>query len=276
MSAPRNEQLESLLRVIDDWPCERAGAAVVLPDGETIRHGITEAPFALASVTKLLTASGVLLACEEGTVALDDRVGEDGHSVEDLLAHSSGIGPNGRRLSGAQQRRIYSNAGYDLLGDHVSANAEMSFAAYLSEGVFAPLGMLTAALTGPPAHGAIASVDDLVNWVTRLPQLLAPETLDVMITPHVPDLAGVLPGYGRQTNNTWGRGPEIRSTKAPHWTGSRNSPSTWGHFGQSGTFLWSDPRSAVSLVVLTDRRFGEWALPLWPALSDAVLACVAD
>jgi hypothetical protein len=25
-------------------------------------------------------------------------------------------------------------------------------------------------------------------------------------------------------------------------------------------------------VVLTDRDFGDWALPLWPALSDSVLA----
>jgi hypothetical protein len=25
-------------------------------------------------------------------------------------------------------------------------------------------------------------------------------------------------------------------------------------------------------VVLTDRDFGDWALPVWPALADAVLA----
>ena len=81
----------------------------------------------------------------------------------------------------------------------------------------------------------------------------------------------MLPGYGRQTPNTWGLGPEIRDHKSPHWTGAKNSPDTWGHFGATGTFMWSDPAVEVSMVVLTDRDFGDWALPLWPAVNDAVL-----
>jgi len=29
--------------------------------------------------------------------------------------------------------------------------------------------------------------------------------------------------------------------------------------------------------VLTDRDFGQWALPIWPALADAVISeCLAD
>ena len=92
-----------------------------------------------------------------------------------------------------------------------------------------------------------------------------------MTSPYLPELRGVLPGYGPQDPNTWGLGPEIRAQKQPHWTGSKNSPSTWGHFGQAGTFLWVDPVANVSTVVLTNRTFGEWAVPLWPAFSDAVL-----
>jgi CubicO group peptidase (beta-lactamase class C family) len=72
--------------------------------------------------------------------------------------------------------------------------------------------------------------------------------------------------------NDWGLGFEIRSEKTPHWTGRSNSPSTYGHFGQSGTFLWIDPRARLGLVALTDRDFDEWARTAWPALSDAVLA----
>lgn len=91
------------------------------------------------------------------------------------------------------------------------------------------------------------------------------------VTVQFPGLAGVLPGYGSQRPNDWGLGFEIRDGKSPHWTGSLNSAATFGHFGQSGTFLWVDPVADLALVALTDRDFGEWAHPLWPALSDGVL-----
>jgi CubicO group peptidase (beta-lactamase class C family) len=82
----------------------------------------------------------------------------------------------------------------------------------------------------------------------------------------------VLPGFGRQQHNDWGLGFEIRDAKAPHWTGTGNSPATYGHFGRSGTFLWVDPAARLACVVLTDREFDDWAKQAWPALSDAVLA----
>jgi hypothetical protein len=50
---------------------------------------------------------------------------------------------------------------------------------------------------------------------------------------------GVVPGFGRQSRSDWGLGFEIRDRKAPHWTGQRNSPPTFGHFGRSGSFLCS-------------------------------------
>ena len=71
--------------------------------------------------------------------------------------------------------------------------------------------------------------------------------------------------------NDWGLAFEIRSEKHPHWTGTENSPRTYGHFGQSGTFLWVDPAAELSCVVLTDRAFGDWAKPLWTDVSDGVL-----
>ncbi len=86
-----------------------------------------------------------------------------------------------------------------------------------------------------------------------------------------PGLDGVLPGFGRQRPNDWGLGFEIRDGKSPHWTGAANSARTYGHFGQSGTFLWVDPDAETALVVLTDRPFGEWAHAVMPALSDEVL-----
>ena len=76
----------------------------------------------------------------------------------------------------------------------------------------------------------------------------------------------------RRIPNDWGLGFEIRGHKSPHWTGAKNSPRTYGHFGQSGTMLWIDPDAQLGLVALTDRDFGPWAAQAWPALADAVLS----
>jgi hypothetical protein len=37
-------------------------------------------------------------------------------------------------------------------------------------------------------------------------------------------------------------------------------------------FIWADPVAELALVVLTDRDFGEWALGVWPAISDSVIS----
>ncbi|MDX1619967.1 MAG: hypothetical protein R3320_03190, partial [Nitriliruptorales bacterium] len=84
-------------------------------------------------------------------------------------------------------------------------------------------------------------------------------------------LDGVLPGFGRQEPNDWGLGFEIRDGKDPHWTGKKNSPRTFGHFGQSGSFLWVDPAVGLACVAVCDRAFDDWAREVWPAFSDGVL-----
>jgi CubicO group peptidase (beta-lactamase class C family) len=85
----------------------------------------------------------------------------------------------------------------------------------------------------------------------------------------------VLPGFGRQDPCDWGLGVELRDGKHPHWTGRRNSPQTFGHFGQSGSFLWVDPVAGVACAGLADRDFGPWAADAWPDLADRVLAELA-
>jgi CubicO group peptidase (beta-lactamase class C family) len=106
--------------------------------------------------------------------------------------------------------------------------------------------------------------------------LIAAETLTAATTAQFHELSGVLPGYGRQDPNPWGLGFELRGTKRPHWMGATNSAATFGHFGQAGTFIWVDPVAEVSCVALTDRPFDDWARPLWPSLSDAILAEAAE
>jgi len=261
---------------LDDWPCTSVSAAVIKPNGDIATHGDTTQVYALASVTKLLTASAVHLGIEEGSLEADQILDERGATVADLLAHAAGIAPNGNVLDDPGRRRIYSNAGYEQVAAALETATEMPFVTYLSEGLLGPLAMTSTTLVSSPAFGAESTVDDLVRFIGGLSSLLDPSTIDAMTSAHLPELIGVLPGYGRQTPNPWGLGPEIRGTKQPHWTGDRNSPETWGHFGQAGTFLWHDPTTRISCVLLTDLPFDDWAKQRWPAFNDDVITELLD
>lgn len=262
--------------MIENWPVETAAAAVVRADGTVVgAHGPTGRPFALASVTKPLAAYAVLVAYEEGAVELDDPAGPEGSTVRHLLAHTSGLAFDEHRVMAAPgTRRIYSNAGFEVLGDHLTKVTGIPFAEYLRQAVLEPLGMKDTTLDGSPAKDAVSTVDDLVRFAAEVqaPRLLDPRTvLEAMSVVH-PGLTGILPGYGHQRPNDWGLGFEIRDGKSPHWTGGSSSPRTFGHFGQSGTFLWIDPDARAACVALTDRPFGPWAIEAWPPFTDAVLA----
>ena len=256
------------------WPVGTAAGGVVDAGGVRAGGGPVDEPLAWASVTKLLTALAVLVAVEEGTVGLDDDAGPPGATVRHLLAHAGGLGPDGAVLAAPGTRRIYSNAGYELLADVVAGAAGLPFATYLGEAVLAPLELTGTTLEGSAAAGAVGPADDLLRLGRELlaPTLVAPATLAEATVVAFPGLVGVLPGFGRQDPNDWGLGPELRGHKAPHWTGSRNSPRTFGHFGQAGGFLWVDPDAGVACGCLTDRPFGPWAAEAWPALADGVLA----
>jgi CubicO group peptidase (beta-lactamase class C family) len=262
------------LRRIDEWGAEHAAAAVVTPGRRRgSSHGATGRSFEWASVTKIATAFVVLVAVEEGLIDLDEAAGPPGSTVRHLLAHASGLPPEaGEPIARPAARRIYSNYGFEVLADHVQAAAEMPFTQYFYE-VLRPLNVFPD-LYGSPAWGARGRLEDLAELADLLlrPYPLAPETLAEATTVQFPGLAGVLPGFGRMDPNDWGLGFELRDEKSPHWTGTRNSPRTFGHFGRSGTFLWVDPEAQLALACLTDREFGDWAKEAWPRLSDAALA----
>ncbi|MZD10118.1 serine hydrolase [Streptomyces sp. SID5785] len=264
------------LALIENWPVPTAATAVVRADGTVLgTRGPTEHPFPLASVTKPLAAYAALVAYEEGAVELDEPAGPEGSTVRHLLAHTSGLAFDEHRVTSEPgTRRLYSNAGFEVLGDHLAKATEMPFAEYLRQAVFEPLGMTGSTLDGSPAKDGVSTVADLARFAAELqaPRLLDPRTVAEAMTVQYPGTKGVLPGYGHQNPNDWGLGFEIRDHKAPHWTGSSSSPRTFGHFGQSGTFLWVDPVAGAACVALTDRAFGPWAAEVWPAFTDAVLA----
>jgi CubicO group peptidase (beta-lactamase class C family) len=268
---------EALAR-IDDLDVDTAAVGVTDGAATLATHGPTDQPLPLASVTKLLTAYAVLIAARDGALHLDEPAGptaDKGATVRHLLAHAAGLPfePNAPTQT-PERRRVYSNWGYQVLGDLVAERVGLPFAEHLELEILEPLGMSSTRLEGHPGAGGIGTVDDLLAFVRELlvPKLLDTETIAEATRVAFPGLVGVLPGFGRQRPNDWGLGFELKGDKSPHWTGDSLPPSAFGHFGQSGSFLWVDPEAGIGSAFLADRDFGRWAASFWPGLIDAMHA----
>jgi CubicO group peptidase (beta-lactamase class C family) len=270
-----------------DWPVAHGGVAVVRQDGVEERWVPGTSPetsWLVASVTKLLTTMAALAATQAGHLDLDQPVDSEGATVRHLLAHASGlpqtVGQGRRRPPG--QRRIYSNAGFRLLGEVVADAVGTSFQTWLASSVVDPLGMGSTRLAeyngfeADPAAGAVTTLADLVALARCLLGRGAPvigeELFAEATTVQFPGLAGLVPGVGRFDPCDWGLGFELRDGKRPHWIGERRSPATFGHFGASGCFLWVDPDAGLAAIGVSDRAFddGHWAMRTWPAWSDSL------
>lgn len=262
------------LRQIDDWPSPAAAVAVVTPAGVVASRGPVGQVSGWASVTKLVTALAALVAVEEGAIDLDQPAGPPGATLRHLLSHCAGYGFAGDvLLAQPGTKRIYSNTGIEVAAVAVAEATGIAFPAYVREAVLDPLG-LGLELHGSPAHGLHGDLDQLVLLAQELlaPTLLAPETFAEATSVQFPGLDGVLPLFGRHTPCDWGLGFELRDGKQPHWTGTTNSPRTFGHYGGSGSFLWVDPVAQVALAGLCDLEAAAWIRDCWPRLADAVLA----
>ena len=267
-------------------PFDHAIAAVDA-DGRVIwEQGNVAEVFPLASVTKILSSLATLRAVEEGSVALDQVVGQapgDGARPEGvpftlahLLSHSSGLAAEGdgaqfRDLPG--RRRVYSNQGFDVLGGFMRKTTGERTSKWVDREVSAPLGLRHTTVPLSPAHSGFSSALDLTVLAEELlqPQLLTPKMSASFHRVALPGLRGVLPGYGMQRRNDWGLGVEIKGHKEPHWTPPSASPATFGHFGMSGSFLWVDPKRNVGAVFLGSEPFGEWHKENWPVLGEEIL-----
>ena len=258
--------------------------------------------FYLASISKMITSLGILVAYEEGLFDLDTQLSPmDTPLIAcDLLSHSSGLPFDvdgyvskshlrGLRrgdllfdrslVSAPRTKRIYSNLGFELMCTLIEDESDMPLIQYLREAIFIPLGASGVSLSearfegSGPTGGAArlrGSVDDLVKLVVELfhPSLIQEETLKVARTPLYPELQGLLPGFGRFERNTFGLGFEVHGTKSPHWMSDATSWETFGHFGASGVFAWLDPISARGLIFLGERDFSADHRRLWPILSE--------
>ncbi len=172
-----------------NYRADRPGAAVLVARGDTIlfraARGLADADkrvplrpehtFRIGSVTKQMSAAGVLKLVEAGKVKLDDPLsryvpgypGGDKITVLQLLNHTSGVksytsfpgymdAPIRRDMTTAQMIDVfknekpdfapgagwsYNNSGYVLVGAVIEAASGMPWHAYLRQALFEPLGM---------------------------------------------------------------------------------------------------------------------------------------
>lgn len=266
--------IDDLAELTASWPGTNA---VIVGDADRVLAGAGDVAWVtrIASISKLFTSYAALIAVEEGTIALDDPAGPAGSTVRHLMAHASGLGFEQDTSSTFEPgaRRIYSNVGMERLAEHLEHAAGISFGEYLAEAVLEPLGLDGFEAGGSPAHGMRASLQHLVTFGRELlsPTLIAPETLAMATSPVFPELRGVLPGFGAANPNLWGLGFEIRGNKSPHWTGTNHDPTTFGHFGGSGSFLWVDPTRQLIGASVSSEVFGPWAIEAWPALNTTLI-----
>jgi CubicO group peptidase (beta-lactamase class C family) len=180
-----------------------ASAGPEQPDGGAPADPLRQdAIFLVASITKPVVATGVLLLVERGRVGLGDRVseylpgfarrGKAGTTLRHLLTHTSGLPdmlPNNRELrqqhaplaafvDGACEAQPdfppgrgvqYQSMGFAVLGEIVHRVTGKACAEFLREELFEPLGMYDTALGAPDAwfHGSERKIDRIAE--IRLP-----------------------------------------------------------------------------------------------------------
>jgi CubicO group peptidase (beta-lactamase class C family) len=269
-----------LTPLVAGWPDPPAAAIGARTVEDVVgRGGDTTRVSRIASVSKLFVTVACLVAVEEGTIELDEPAGRPGATVRHLLAHAAGYDfDRPEFVADIGARRVYSNVDIEVLAEHLSRRAGMPFAQYQREAVLMPLRLEATELRGSPAFDIHSNVDDLLTFAGELlaPTLVAPSTLAEAATEQFAGLAGVLPGWGRFDPLPWGLGFEIKGAKSPHWSGSRTSQQTFGHFGGSGTYLFVDPVAGLAAAGISGTDFDKWAVAAWPSTNDALFDQVAS
>ena len=96
----------------ESWPVDNVSIGVRHAGG-TETFGDIQRSQRIASVSKPLAAWAVLIAVEEGSINMDDAVGQAGCTVRHLLSHAGGYG-----FDGAQQMLIGAHASGDAVHDN--------------------------------------------------------------------------------------------------------------------------------------------------------------
>jgi CubicO group peptidase (beta-lactamase class C family) len=262
----------------NDWRGSLAYTVVRVRNGavERVREfGDVSSVRPWASVSKMAVAMAFGVEMDWGLHAYSEMVGPRGANFANLFSHSSGLGLEEDDLAvPVGTKRVYSNYGIDYAVAKIVG--ENPPAAWLEDRVFSPLGMTSSALLGRPAAGVSGSTEDMeklaIAWLRS--DALATPTRDRMIRPYLPELAGIVPGFGRFTPCPWGIGPEVRGEKS-HWMGDWPATS-FGHFGMSGSLMLLNVDEGIGVVATTTEDFGPWAVELWPAWTSAARLVALD
>jgi uncharacterized protein YbbC (DUF1343 family)/CubicO group peptidase (beta-lactamase class C family) len=271
--------------------------------------------FDMASLTKpVATATSVMVLVEEGKLRLADRVAKllpdfaagggarDQVTVEQLLTHRAGLAPDDpmalyvgtpreiferkhrQPLANAPGSRfVYSDAGYEVLGEIVRTVSGRPLDEFAAMRVFAPLGMSESefrpggkgtlpvsriaptekiggafrrgevhdprafALGGVAGHaGLFSTADDLARYATAMLKGGSP-----VLSP-----AGVAAmtrprSYG--DGDIRALGWDVATSYASN-RGDLFPPGSYGHTGWTGTSLWIDPATQTFVILLTNRN----------------------
>ena len=222
-----------------------------------------------ASVSKMAVSLAFAVELDWGFHRLTETFGPRGATLSNLLSHSSGLGlEEDDPVIDVATKRVYSNYGIDHAVNVIMGENEPS--EWLHDRVFAPLGMSSSHLEGRPSSGVVGSTADMRSlgeaWLR--PDAISKETRNRFITPFLPALNGIVPGFGRFSPCPWGRGPEVRGQKE-HWMGDWPAES-FGHFGMSGALMLLNVDEMIGVVATSTEDFGPWAVKLWPAWTSAV------
>ena len=259
--------------------------------------------YLIASMTKTFTATAVMMLVRDGRVALDDEIAKyvegppawSGITIRHLLTHTAGLKdrfevlPGGRlpidsnpaqMLEAAKATAVdvppgtrwqYSDQGYFLLGLVVEKGSGQSYAAFVRDRIFVPLGMSSSTLHdwnaivpqradgyarfgdaivgsrrryqfGVVSHyGVLSTVNDLAKYDAALAAgtLVPASTLTEMWTPgklgdgRPIEVAGISYGFGWFLER-------FRGHRVVY------------HAGSTGTCLYRLPDDGVSVIVLTN------------------------
>ncbi len=185
-SIARADALDDKIRSIMTERNIPGAAIAVLKNGKAVKvkgYGLaslefgvpvtTDTVFEIGSVSKQMTAAGIMLLVEDGKVNLDEKISQylpntpeswSEVTVRHLLTHTSGI-VSYTRLDGFElsrrvtidgfikqlsphpleftpgEKNIYSNSGYNLLAYIIQTQSGKPFMHFMRERIFTPLGM---------------------------------------------------------------------------------------------------------------------------------------
>ena len=257
---------------LDGWDVPTRPPRCSTPAGSSTERGATDRAFRLASVSKVLAAIAVHIAVEEGTIALDDDAGPEGSTVRHLLAHASGLAPDGDAVPARParaRRRIYSNIGFEVLAEHIASARRHAVRAVRRGWPSSTRSASTGTdVAGSPAHGHHSSVADLC--VRPRGRCVGHELLAA--THRRRDDDAGLPRPRRRPARLRQAGPEPVGPRrrgpgpqAPALDLARQQPAHLGPLRAGGHVRVVRSRCRpIGLVVLTDRDFGPWAVDAWP------------